>query len=57
MIEFILTADNSLKKGGEVFILDLLSDNPALNELTEILKNSKPIIHPDILSIDVGKDS
>jgi len=54
--EFILTSDNSLKKGGDVSIPDLPSDNPALNELAELLKSSKPIIHPDILS-SVGNDS
>lgn len=56
-VEFILTTDNSLKRGGDVFIPDLPPDNPALNELAEILKSSKPIIHPDILSSAVGKDS
>jgi len=56
-IEFILTADKSLKRGGEVYVPDLPSDNPALNELAEILKSSKPIIHPDILSIAVDKDA
>jgi hypothetical protein len=49
-VEFILTTDNSLKRGGEVFVLDLVQDNAALNELADILKSSKPIIHPDILS-------
>lgn len=48
--EFIFTADNSLKKGGEVSIPDLPSDNPALNELATLLKSLRPIIHPDILS-------
>jgi len=55
--EFILTADNSLKRGGDVYILDLPPDNPALNELAELSKSSKTIIHPDILSSAVGKDS
>lgn len=49
--EFVITADNSLKKGGEVFIPDVPSSNPALNELASLLQNSKPIIHPAILSI------
>ncbi|MBI3193074.1 MAG: DUF3883 domain-containing protein [Ignavibacteriae bacterium] len=49
-VEFILTTENLLKKGGKVFILDLVQDNATLNELAEILKSSKPIIHPDILS-------
>jgi hypothetical protein len=48
--EFILTADNSLKRGGEVFIPDVLSSNPALTELASLLQTSKPIIHPAILS-------
>ncbi len=54
--EFILTADNLLKKGGEVYILDLPSDKPVLNELATLLQNSKPIIHPDILSATEHKD-
>lgn len=56
-IEFVFTADNSLKKGGDIFILDLAPDNTALNELAEILKSSKPIIHPDLLSSTVGEES
>jgi len=56
-VEFLLTADNSLKKGGDVYILDLPPNNSALNELAEILKISKPIIHPDILSSVAGKAS
>ncbi len=55
--EIVLTAQGDLKKGGDVYIPDLPSDNPALNELAEILKCSQPIIHPDILSSAVGKDS
>ena len=55
--EFILTADNSLKKGGDVFIPDLSSNNHALNELAPLLQSSKPIIHPDILSIAVDQDA
>ena len=55
-VEFILTSDNSLKRGGDVFILDLPPDNPALNKLAEVLKSSKPILHPDILSNRAGKD-
>jgi len=54
--EFILTADNSLKRGGDVSILDLPSDNPALNELATLLKSSKQIIHPDILLPAENKD-
>jgi hypothetical protein len=49
-IEFVLTADNSLKKGGDVFILDLIPENTALNELAEVLKGSKPIIHQNLLA-------
>jgi hypothetical protein len=55
--EFILTANNLLKRGGDIFIPTLPSDNPALNELASLLQNSKPIIHPDILSSAAGKDS
>ena len=47
-VEFILAADNSLKKGGDVYIPDLSSNNPAVTELAS--KSSKPIIHPDIFS-------
>ena len=55
-VEFILTADNLLKKGGDVSIIDLTPDKPELNELVEILKSTKTIIHPDILSGDIGED-
>jgi hypothetical protein len=55
-VEFILTSDNSLKRGGDVSIPDLPSDNPALNELATLLKSSRPIIHPDILSSAEDKD-
>jgi len=55
--EFILTAETSLKKGGDVFIPDVLSSNPALNKLASLLQNSKPIIHPDILSITSEEDA
>lgn len=48
--EFILAADNSLRKGGDVFIPDLSSNDPAFNELAFLLQSSKPIIHPDIFS-------
>ncbi|MBU4259799.1 MAG: DUF3883 domain-containing protein [Proteobacteria bacterium] len=55
--EVVLTAQGDLKKGGDVYIPDLSSDNPALNELAALLQSSKPIIHPDILSSAVGKES
>lgn len=55
--EVVLTAQGDLKKGGDVYIPDLSSDNPALNELAALLQSSKPIIHPDILSSAVSKDS
>ena len=55
--EFVLTADNSLKKGGDVSIPDVPSSNPALNELASLLQSSKPIIHPAILSITPEEDA
>jgi len=55
-IEFILTSDNLLKRGGDVSIPDLPSDNPALNELSTLLKSSMPLIHPDILSATENKN-
>lgn len=55
--EFVLTADNSLKKGGDVFIPDVPSSNPALNELASLLQSSKPIIHPAILSSTPEEDA
>jgi hypothetical protein len=54
--EFVLTADNSLKKGGDVFIPDVPSSNPALNEWASLLQSSKPIIHPAILSSTSEED-
>ena len=48
--EFVLTTDNSLRKGGDVFIPDVASTNPTLNQLASVLQTSKPIIHSDILS-------
>ncbi len=55
--EFILTADNSLKRGGDVFIPDVPSSNPALNEWASLLQSSKPIIHPAILSSTPEEDA
>ncbi len=55
--EIILTAQGDLKKGGDVYIPDLSSDNPSLNELAKQLQSSKPIIHPHILSRAVGEES
>ena len=55
--EFILTADNSLRKGGDVFIPDLSSNNPALNKLASLLQSSKPIIHPDVFSNASDEDA
>jgi hypothetical protein len=52
--EIVLTAQGDLKKGGDVYIPDLSSDNPALNELAALLQSSKPIIHPDVLSGELG---
>ena len=54
--EMVLTAQGDLKKGGEVYIPDLTSDNPALNELASLLQNSKPIIHSDVLSTTIDED-
>ncbi len=56
-VEFILTANNSLKRGGEVFIPDLPSDNKALNDLAILLQNSKPIIHSDIFAENKDSES
>lgn len=47
--EIVLTADNSLKKGGEVFLPEQ-SNNAVLKELSEILQSSKPIINPDVIA-------
>ncbi len=55
--EIVLTAQGDLKKGGDVYIPDLTSDNPALNELSSLLQSSKPIIHPAILSITPEEDA
>jgi len=53
--EIILTSQGDLKKGGDVYIPDLSSDNPALNDLAILLQKTKPIIHYDILG--ENKDS
>jgi hypothetical protein len=55
--EVVLTAQGDLKKGGDVYIPDLSSDNPALNELAVLLQSSKPIVHPDVLSGAVDNNS
>ncbi len=55
--EFILTADSSLKKGGEVFFPDVPSSNPALNQWAALLQSSKPIIHPAILASTPADDA
>jgi len=54
--EFILTADNLLKRGGDVSIPDLPSNHPSLKEIATLLKSSKTIIHPDILLPAGDKD-
>ena len=55
--EFVLTSQSELKKGGDVFIPDLSSNNPALNELASLLQSSKPIIHPDVFSNALDEDA
>jgi hypothetical protein len=48
--EIVLTAQGELKKGGDVYIPDLPTGDPMLEELAVQLQNSKPVIHPAILS-------
>lgn len=55
--EFVLTSRSELKKGGDVFIPDKSSSNPALNELASLLQSSKPIIHPDVFSNALDNDA
>jgi hypothetical protein len=55
--EIVLTAQRELKKGGDVYIPDLSSDDPALNELAILLKNSKPMIHSSVLSDTADNNS
>lgn len=55
--EFVLTGQNELKRGGEVFIPDLLMNNPAIKELADILQSTKPMIHPQVFSAELNKDT
>jgi len=55
--EIVLTSQSDLKKGGDVYLPDLSSNNPALNELASLLQSSKPIIHPDVFSNTSNEDA
>ena len=49
-VEFVLTADGRLSKGGGVLLPDLLPSDPILKSLSETLQKSRAILHPDILA-------
>jgi hypothetical protein len=48
--EFILTTDGSVRKGGDVFLADLPFADTALNEWAATMRESKPVLHSEILS-------
>jgi hypothetical protein len=55
--EFVLTDQNELKKGGEVYLPELSSPDSSIKELAHILQTSKPILHSEILSALSDKES
>jgi hypothetical protein len=55
-LEFILTSQGELKRGGHVYMPDLSLDNPAIKELAEVLQSNKPIIHPAVFSDNNEKE-
>ncbi len=54
--EIVLTAQNESKKGGEVHLLDVSSDDETLSELASLLQSSRSMVHPDVLSTRENDD-
>jgi hypothetical protein len=48
-VEFVLTADGKLSKGGDVWLPDLPPSDPMAKTLAESVQQTKPTLHPDIL--------
>jgi hypothetical protein len=55
--EFVLTAQNELKKGGEVYLTEISSTDSTIKELAHILQISRPILHSEILSALSDKEN
>jgi len=48
--KIILTADGSLMRGGDVWLMDFQPSDPALRDLAKTSQQSKAMLHPDILT-------
>jgi hypothetical protein len=48
--KIVLRADGTVTAGGSVFLLDLGAADPHLLELASGLKETKPMLHPDVLA-------
>jgi hypothetical protein len=48
-VEFVLTADVKLSKGGDVWLPDLPPSDTMAKTLAESVQQTKPTLHPDIL--------
>ncbi|HLG37249.1 MAG TPA: DUF3883 domain-containing protein, partial [Nitrososphaera sp.] len=49
-LEIVLTADRTLRKGGEVFLLDNSQIDPSLADVMNEFTTSRPLVHPDVLN-------
>jgi len=49
-VEFILTSEGKLRKGGNGWLPDLPPSDPILKDLADMLQQSRPVLHPDILA-------
>jgi len=55
-VEFVLTADAKLLKGGEVWLPDLPPSDPLIGEVAKSLQESRAVLHPDVLGGPSSKD-
>ena len=48
--DFVLTSDRKLLQGGNVYLLDIPSNDAIIKNLVNSLQTSKPMLHPGILA-------